>query len=474
MHQLTIFIASYESLPAQQNEQQLEELRQARTQSERLLLETRLTLEADITRLRGELDAASTRANSLESEVAHLHAQHMHEQSARTALETRRNELSAEVERTHSSAAEQQRLVDALRRELEEARTDNTTLRSDHENTLRNLEAARARGENLEAQIQHARVENDEASQRSREKERALRQQATEADRQLRDHIAEADGDRAVLEQQFHELQSQLETLGHDLKEARAEAEVLSADNAGLKEELAHANHAQNEVRGAEDTLRADLKLSNGAVVELQAQVGGLRRVVTDALEVAVAFRESHVKALQVARTAVQHGKHSQLGVGPGSLDMSAADSMLGLPTILGRAVAPPASNGIPSDAIDINNPQAALRVLRDFDLEAFGDAIQKTGSTIRKWQKQCKEYRERARGKITFRNFAKGDLALFLPTRNSVAKPWAAFNGKLIFLHFTDGADSLCPQCPSRTTSSSHQVILRSKSKRASGSLRG
>ena len=85
----------------------------------------------------------------------------------------------------------------------------------------------------------------------------------------------------------------------------------------------------------------------------------------------------------------------------------------------------------LPSAAIDLNNPQAALKVLHEFDLEAFAEAIAKTGSTIRKWQKQCKEYRERAKGKISFRNFAKGDLALFLPTRNSISKPWAAFNGE-------------------------------------------
>jgi autophagy-related protein 11 len=79
---------------------------------------------------------------------------------------------------------------------------------------------------------------------------------------------------------------------------------------------------------------------------------------------------------------------------------------------------------------IDPSDPATALEALRAFDHDHFLEAITKTGSTIRKWQKQCKEYRERAKAKISFRNFAKGDLALFLPTRNSVSKPWAAFNG--------------------------------------------
>ncbi|KAH7099705.1 hypothetical protein BKA62DRAFT_283781 [Auriculariales sp. MPI-PUGE-AT-0066] len=428
--------ASFESEAGQnahlaEHQQQIDDMRQARLQQDQLFSETRLTLEADITRLRAELDAASTRAESLQSHVNHLTAQHKHEQTARQALESRRTELSNELERGYASSADQKRATDMLRRELEDARGENETLRADHETTLRNLETARARGENLEAQIHRARTENDDANVKSREKERMLRAQATEADRQLRDHIAEADGDRAVLEQQFHELQARLETESHQLKEARAETEILQADLAGLKEELAHANHAQDETRHTEDILREDLQLSNRAVIELQSQVGLLRRTVTETLEVAVAFRESHIKALQAARTAVQHGKHNQLDRGPGSLElgMSAIDSLVGLPTMLSRNSSTANAVQIPSDAIDINNPQAALRVLTDFDLEAFAEAIQKTGSTIRKWQKQCKEYRERARGKITFRNFAKGDLALFLPTRNSVAKPWAAFN---------------------------------------------
>ncbi|ORZ15639.1 autophagy-related protein 11-domain-containing protein [Absidia repens] len=53
-----------------------------------------------------------------------------------------------------------------------------------------------------------------------------------------------------------------------------------------------------------------------------------------------------------------------------------------------------------------------------------------------RRWQKEYKELKEKytklttsAHEKIAFRNFKTGDVALFLPTRNSTRKPWAAFN---------------------------------------------
>ncbi|CAI2163282.1 3504_t:CDS:10 [Funneliformis geosporum] len=53
-----------------------------------------------------------------------------------------------------------------------------------------------------------------------------------------------------------------------------------------------------------------------------------------------------------------------------------------------------------------------------------------------KKYKKESKLNREKyikanqeSKEKIAFRNFKNGDLALFLPTRNSSAKPWAAFN---------------------------------------------
>ena len=82
--------------------------------------------------------------------------------------------------------------------------------------------------------------------------------------------------------------------------------------------------------------------------------------------------------------------------------------------------------------AIDPTDPASFLETLRTYDLDAFSEAVTKVGSVMRELLKQCKDYRKRAKGKISFRNFAKGDLALFLPTRNSQSKPWAAFNGML------------------------------------------
>lgn len=74
------------------------------------------------------------------------------------------------------------------------------------------------------------------------------------------------------------------------------------------------------------------------------------------------------------------------------------------------------------------------------FDQDLFSEAIYKRVKEIehiaRKWQKEARAYRDKARraqseahDRIAFRNFKEGDLALFLPTRDQATKPWAAFN---------------------------------------------
>ncbi|KAG0133526.1 autophagy-related protein 11-domain-containing protein [Tuber indicum] len=80
------------------------------------------------------------------------------------------------------------------------------------------------------------------------------------------------------------------------------------------------------------------------------------------------------------------------------------------------------------------------LKKIGAFDLDAFSDIVtsrvKKLEQDCRQLVKQCRSYREKyyrsrdeANEKIAYKSFKPGDLALFLPTRNSVTRPWAAFN---------------------------------------------
>jgi autophagy-related protein 11 len=82
------------------------------------------------------------------------------------------------------------------------------------------------------------------------------------------------------------------------------------------------------------------------------------------------------------------------------------------------------------------------VRESQAFDMDTFSEAIVKrikdTEHIARKWQREAKSYRDKfhraqfeSQSKISFRSFREGDLALFLPTRNTAPnqRSWAAFN---------------------------------------------
>ena len=428
--------------------------REAKAHQDAVFQEERHALQSEIRRLKlslQDVDSSTSteqdRAGKLEREVHQVRAQLEGEITARRIVEERNSELQADIEsqriaiaRALADATEQSKAAQRSRQELEQVQSEFDEMKElvsqneskisllveDQARNLHSLEDARARGENLELQIQAAQAESEEVRQAlkatSQEKDRLLKLQATEHDRIIRDHIAEADGDRAVLERQFHELKNHQEGLEREVKNLKADIEVANADAVGLREELQRVEHELREARHVERILRDDLKAGRASQSDFDQRMENGNRLIAQILDVAICFRNSHVKALQTAQAISSHpaSKHAN----------ALAESTTFSPGLrIGQHDEP--------SPIDPSDPAAALEILRELDHDVFLEAVAKTGSTIRKWQKQCKEYRERAKGKISFRNFAKGDLAMFLPTRNSVSKPWAAFNGVFIFRFF-------------------------------------
>ncbi|KAF7360793.1 ATG11 domain-containing protein [Mycena venus] len=411
--------------------EQLREAQELRTRQDSMHQEECYALQTQMHRLQAgvrEADANSAsereRAERLEREL---------EQNAQLASEAegQRRELAGAL----VDATEQSRQAEALRQELAQVRTDFEDVKAlearnaekiahlleDQANNLRILEEARARGENLEVQIQAARAESEKVDQALKESERRSMNASSG------DHIAEADGDRAVLERQFHELKAVQEHTVRQLEGLRVEMDVANADSLGLREEVKRLERELREARHAERVLREDLRAGRASQSDFEQRLENSGRLVAQILDVALAFRSAHVKALNAAQLMASHpGTGGAAAVRSGSAGMAEST---GFSSSMRHSIISHLDEPSP---IDPSDPAAALEALRAFDHDHFLEAITKTGSTIRKWQKQCKEYRERAKGKISFRNFAKGDLALFLPTRNSVSKPWAAFNEQL------------------------------------------
>ncbi|KAH9998573.1 hypothetical protein BJV77DRAFT_1156392 [Russula vinacea] len=411
----------------------LRELEGKKANNEAIFDEERRAMKSEIAELKEQLRTSSSEhehVERLERELRQARAQMETEATARRILDDRHRDLLSNVERQRqelsdalSEATNQTKAAEVLRQQLAQAReeaeeiralevrnaTKITKLLEDQDETLRNLEQARARGENLEAQA---------LSEASEEKDRLLRAQASEHDRQLRDYVAEADGDRAVLEHQFFELKAEVEDLERQLKEATAQAEMKENDDVGLREELQRVERELKDARHVENVLREDIRAGRVSQSEFEHRVEEAERLIAQLLETSIAYHTAHFKAMTLAQSAISHPPLSR---SVGQLN----DSHIFLSNAKHGPNVPPDE----PPPVDPSDPAGAVETLRSFDHDHFLEVVGKTISTIRKWQKQCKEYRERAKGKISFRNFAKGDLALFLPTRNSISKPWAAFN---------------------------------------------
>ncbi|EKM58045.1 uncharacterized protein PHACADRAFT_139619 [Phanerochaete carnosa HHB-10118-sp] len=428
-------------------EQQISHLTKSKEERAAAFSQEKRALEEELSRFRAQLDNSETSRDQQDRDLHAMRAQLESEITSRRVLERRNAELLVEADVQQNAlkdalaeATDQTKTAEILRQELSHARAEYEDMKAleqrnrdkiqslleEQANALRRLDEARARGEDLQAQIQSARLESDEVKralmEAGREKDRLLRAQLAEHDRIMRDHIAEADGDRAVLEHQHLELKASLEDAQRQLKDTQARCETANSDAVGLREELQRVEHGLREARHVERVLRDDVRAGRASQADYEQRLEESSRLVAQLLDVAVAFRQTHVKALNAIQAMTSHPSSSKAG---GSLSMT--ESGLGGGVRRGGAVI---VNHIEEPfPVDPADPAAGLEALRAFDHDQFLEAVNKVAQTIRKWQKQCKEYREKAKGKISFRNFTKGDLALFLPTRNSVTKPWAAFN---------------------------------------------
>ncbi|KAG9012312.1 oligomeric, coiled-coil, peripheral membrane protein, partial [Tulasnella sp. 427] len=449
-------------------------------------------LTSELHAARGERDAAIAQASeqsqtieSLEEDLQVLRDQLASESAARRSLEQRHGASLAEtlnqaktLEAALAEATKRTKEAEKLKCELSTAKDETARVRELHEAsdrriaalleeqaaTLRHIEEAKAHGEDLKAQLRVAVDDSQEASRALKlaaaENERILRDRASEADRALRDQVAEADGDRAVLEHQLTEARNQLQQRSSDISELRVELEIRRADQARVEEDLnaleRHKSEQESSFKRQIDNLKREVEEGRSAIIELRRRMVAQERVTSEIIKVAMRMRDVNARTMTNAQKYILGPRHSSANAAgaastgaddfvTASLMMSTtSNSTLAGSQFISSSSFPPSTsssvhavypsqslalNGDGQPSIDPSSPEKALAGLAAFNLDGFTDTMNKTGSTIRKWQKQCKEYRERARGKIAYRNFQKGDLALFLPTRNSETRPWAAFN---------------------------------------------
>lgn len=283
------------------------------------------------------------------------------------------HELEEQLAAARAEAAAERARADAAEHSAAAAEADASAARAADEEARSRLDALLTRGDSASAELATAQARIGE-----------LHEALAAAQRSSQDHADEA-----------AELRSALARLEEELRTARSRTEQLQAQLRAA--EQAHAEAArQLEDRG-------------------RSKQGGAQR----ARELEELCRPLLLAAERLWRRVDEMpGKD-----GDASTDASAER----------EPHAPPADAGLPVG-------EALLEALGAFDSAAFYHHVhaklEALTTLIRKWQRAYKSAHEKqvrasgaARDRIVFRSFEVGCLALFLPTRNSVSKPWAAFN---------------------------------------------
>ncbi|GAB1519119.1 oligomeric, coiled-coil, peripheral membrane protein [Rhizoctonia solani] len=373
--------------------EQLREAQVAKMEQEIAFQRENAALKVETERLQKEVTSASAgkqRLERLEIELDVTRAKHASELAARQGLEQRlkdservRNALQQEVDQLRAGA-HASNIVKQDATKLSALEEQKTELEA-------SLERLQTQNRRLEEDLELMHQEKDDLNQIIRDKDAILKEQVSAAERSLRDHIAETDGDRAVLEQQVAELRNALDN--HN----SSEIQKLQLQVSRLEED--------------KQQIEAKFGTSSDTMSKLAAAVHNLYA--------------SQTQALSVAQSLLKASRANSNGI-DGNPNQSVETPL-----------APPLAIELPAPLPDFDpaHPQAMIDALAAFDSKLLEDAVAKVGTNARKYLKLSKEYRERSKSKITFRNFARGDLALFLPTRNSIAKPWAAFN--VAFPHY-------------------------------------
>ncbi|KIR54453.1 hypothetical protein I315_02937 [Cryptococcus gattii Ru294] len=437
--------------------------------------------------------ALQMRQGELQEELARLRTDLSEEMSARQALTAELEEKTREQEDWRRDHEDQMEMVAGLQAELtqekdratdlgmrlQEALLDVDGLKSAEQTLITQLQElqeerkkaleseneAQAMVKNLESQLAGIKAELEavtgQLTKAQEDRERALRSQSAEAEKLMRDRIAEADGDRAVLEHQHLTLTRELDNLKLETEKKLAAAQNTAIRQVdGLKAELSLTKAQMRELQRKELTLTDELAVARDTMRVLSQEKGHGAEHAREAVSLVTKYYEVCQRLLHAISTST-------------TISGSAAQPRSRTPQPLNQPPSkhhisqnPASSTSLSASGKDEMHESVSLVAAQDFDLAEFTEAVTKTIGLVKKWSKSCRQYRDQARNKISFTNFAKGDLvsiviqtcgkmeamecadliqALFLPTRNTASRSWAAFNSECQMLPLNIVADRNC-----------------------------
>ncbi|KAH8732362.1 Taz1-interactin-like proteing factor 1 [Phaeosphaeriaceae sp. PMI808] len=406
----------------------------------------------------------------------------------RTGADARVRDLTSELERARREAAEQSRSAESQIMSLQAELNTQLEARTEHIESLatafahlsptasppKEYSALVSELENLAARSFNHQKELEQAVAIAQSENDNARAQAREHESKLKSELASLEKDIVSLREQLGTEKAKVSTINvelederghlHDLRTKFAEGETGSealrkrvdeeeAKVGHLKVELAekksHINSLDIELMRLEKKVLKYEELDSSRTHQRMIRAKGLsQRLYTQherlvRLLEALGFVITHEKSEMVLQRASKLGNSTLMSDTNGGLSRSTTAPS---PTPLKRFLDDIGDltflqwteSATPEE--EDQRYQELMHKLDLFNLETFSDAVAKRmrdmEHTARKWQKEARAYRDKshrfqaeAHEKIAYRSFKEGDLALFLPTRNAVHRPWAAFN---------------------------------------------
>jgi len=380
-------------------------------------------LSAQLTKIRNEHALAETNVQKLGIRLAKTEEQARVAEQSRTAVEGQlagRNSeyltlqqqvsaLEALLATTRSELIESQESCGKLSTELLETRADLDQQKKRQEFLSNEYETLQSTLQSKEGALATftKRVTNlEELLQQSSDEHNRLREDLRRTKQAHAEYQAEADLDKSGLEDQLEKLRLLEEETRATLQTTQVEMERLVSASARLKQELGEVNQTSleslSQKQATLDTTRTEYRSSMIRVFSAMKQAMDRHEAISQNLT-------SHPKSSSTETQPIGAASTTLVSIDDTDLDQYVR--------------------------ISIDYETRLHRSSLQLD-EAVTNRLTELSQLLRKWQKECKGYRERAKQsalaaaeKIAFRNFSKGDLALFLPTRNSTAQVWAAFN---------------------------------------------
>ncbi|KAK0525633.1 oligomeric, coiled-coil, peripheral membrane protein [Tilletia horrida] len=412
---------------------------------------------AQVEALRNEVDTEAARRLNLEEEVTNVRRDL--KEARKEAGEAKREALEIEerLAELDVQTSELQHELDNAVRAREDVCNRMEGLLKEGSSAERELASAQSRIEELNREVSAARTEVREAKE-------ALAEAESARDKLIRTYRAEADGDRAILEENVRNKDQELRLAKEGLKnaetarkaaEAREAAERTVSD--GLRGQLEAADVAhETMLRDLEETREEGSKLE-ARLRDATDERDELLRLVRPLIVKIQALRKV-IKSLPILTSSSKStDRDGKVGNGGDSSmrERSTSSTSVTSEIINGGSNGTQASststvkpNGLLNAAMEAfesegeNSASLAmtLAALRALEPRLFHDEVKgKLDSLtllVRKWQKAYKLTQDKisraqasARDRIAYRNFQVGDLVLFLPTRNTSSRTFAAFN---------------------------------------------